>query len=322
VAGYLAALGVGAMYTSPILAAAPGSTHGYDVVDPSRANPELGGEEGRLALVSRLRAAGLDLVVDIVPNHMSVEVPAANPWWWDVLTHGPSSAYAGHFDIESFPVLIPVLGSADDELSIEDGRLRYHEHAFPIAPGTEGGDAAAVHERQHYRLVDWRRASAELNYRRFFDITTLAGVRVEDPTVFEDTHAEVLRWVAAGEVVGLRVDHPDGLADPAGYAARLAEWAGCWIVLEKILEADEALPAWPVAGTTGYDALREVCGVFVDPAGEAAIDELAASLGVPTDFDAVRAECRRLITDTSLATEVRRIAACASGGPRWPARCR
>ncbi|MGX7824447.1 malto-oligosyltrehalose synthase [Actinokineospora sp. 24-640] len=310
---YLAALGVGAMYTSPILAAAPGSTHGYDVVDPSRANPELGGEEGRLALVSRLRAAGLDLVVDIVPNHMSVEVPAANPWWWDVLTHGPSSAYAGHFDIESFPVLIPVLGSDDDELSIEDGQLRYHEHAFPIAPGTEGGDAAAVHERQHYRLVDWRRASAELNYRRFFDITTLAGVRVEDPAVFEATHAEVLRWVAAGEVVGLRVDHPDGLADPAGYAARLAERAGCWIVLEKILEADEALPAWPVAGTTGYDALREVCGVFVDPAGEPAIDELAASLGVPTDFDAVRTECRRLITGTSLATEVRRIAACVSG---------
>ncbi|MGW5053010.1 malto-oligosyltrehalose synthase [Actinokineospora sp. NPDC004072] len=315
-ADYLADLGVGALYTSPILAAAPGSTHGYDVVDPTRANPELGGEAGRKALVAALRAAGLSLVVDIVPNHMSVEAPEANPWWWDVLTHGPDSPYARYFDIESFPVLIPVLGSADDELTVEDGKLRYHEHAFPIAPGTEGGTAAEVHARQHYRVVDWRRASAELNYRRFFDITTLAAVRVEDPVVFEATHAEVLRWVAAGEVAGLRVDHPDGLTDPGGYAARLAERAGCWIVLEKILEAGEELPPWPVAGTTGYDALREVCGVFVDPAGETPITALALGLGVETDFAAVRMAARRLITSTSLAAEVRRIAACAPGVDR------
>ncbi|GGS26423.1 malto-oligosyltrehalose synthase [Actinokineospora fastidiosa] len=313
---YLAELGVDALYTSPVLAAAPGSTHGYDVVDPTRANPELGGEEGRLALVARLRAAGLRMVVDIVPNHMSVEAPSANPWWWDVLTHGPDSRYARYFDIESFPVMIPVLGSADDELTIEDGQLRYHEHAFPIAPGTEGGTAAEVHARQHYRVVDWRRASAELNYRRFFDITTLAAVRVEDPEVFEATHAEILRWVADGDVVGLRVDHPDGLTDPGGYAARLAERAGCWIVLEKILEADEELPPWPVAGTTGYDALREVCGVFVDPSGEAPITALALEQGVETDFAAVRAECRRLITRSSLAAEVRRIAECAPGVER------
>ncbi|GAA4421979.1 malto-oligosyltrehalose synthase [Actinokineospora soli] len=316
IADYLADLGVGALYTSPILAAAPGSTHGYDVVDPTRANPELGGEEGRLALVARLRAVGLAMVVDIVPNHVSVEVPKANPWWWDVLEHGPSSRYARYFDIESFPVLIPVLGSDEDEVEVDGGLLRYYEHAFPIAPGTGDGTAAEVRERQHYRLVDWRRASAELNYRRFFDITTLAAVRVEDPEVFEATHAEVLRWVAEGDVTGLRVDHPDGLTDPAGYARRLAERAGCWIVLEKILEADEALPDWPVAGTTGYDALREVCGVFVDPAGEAPITALALERGVETDFAAVRAACRRLVTDTSLAAEVRRIAACVPGEPR------
>jgi (1->4)-alpha-D-glucan 1-alpha-D-glucosylmutase len=315
-ADYLADLGVGALYTSPILAAAPGSTHGYDVVDPTKANPELGGEEGRVAMTARMRAAGLSVVVDIVPNHMSVEVPTANPWWWDVLTHGPSSRYASYFDIESFPVLIPVLGSADDELELDGEVLRYHEHTFPIAPGTGGGTAAQVHGRQHYRVVDWRRASAELNYRRFFDITTLAAVRVEDPEVFEATHGEVLRWVADGDVVGLRVDHPDGLTDPAGYAKRLAERSGAWVVLEKILEADERLPDWPVAGTTGYDALREVCGVFVDPAGEGPITALAQELGVATDFDAVRTECRRLITSTSLASEVRRIAACAPGDPR------
>ncbi len=266
-------------------------------------------------MVARLRAAGLDLVVDIVPNHMAVALPSANPWWWDVLAAGPGSEYARYFDIESFPVLLPVLGSEEDiaALTVDGDRLRYHEHEFPIAPGTEGGSAQEIHHRQHYRLVDWRRASAELNYRRFFDITTLAGVRVEDRSVFEATHAEVLRWVADGDVLGLRVDHPDGLADPASYARRLAARAGCWIVLEKILEVGEALPtSWSVAGTTGYDALREVCGVFIDQDAEAEFTALADSLGVPTDFAAVREETRRLITSTSLATEVRRIAALLS----------
>ncbi|EWC59733.1 Malto-oligosyltrehalose synthase [Actinokineospora spheciospongiae] len=320
IADYLADLGVGALYSSPILTPTAGSTHGYDVVDPTRANPELGGEDGRRALVARLRELGLDLVVDIVPNHMAVEVPSQNAWWWDVLEHGPDSAYAGYFDIESFPVLLPVLGSDDDitELAVKDGKLTYYEHEFPIAPGTEGdgvdADAREVHERQHYRLVDWRRAGAELNYRRFFDVTTLAGVRVEKPEVFDATHAEVLRWVAEGDVQGLRVDHPDGLADPGGYAKRLAERAGCWIVLEKILEPGEKLSdSWPVAGTTGYDALREVCGVFVDPAAEAPFTELARSLGVPTDFELLREECRQLITTTSLAAEVRRIADLVTG---------
>jgi (1->4)-alpha-D-glucan 1-alpha-D-glucosylmutase len=310
---YLDRLGVGAVYTSPLLAAAPGSTHGYDVVDPTRANPELGGEEARLELVAAVRGAGLGLVVDLVPNHMSVEVPAANPWWWDVLTHGQESRYANHFDIDwsRGPIVLPVLGD-ESELELRDGKLAYYDHEFPIAPGTEQGTADEVHERQHYRLVHWKRGNAELTYRRFFDVTSLAAVRVEDPAVFEATHAEVLRWVAAGEVDGLRIDHPDGLADPGGYFRRLRSQMDGWLVVEKILAAGESLPAsWPVHGTTGYDALREVCGVFVDPAGEAVLTELAATPA----FHAEETRSRRLITRRSLVAEMHRIAALIPGTP-------
>ncbi|MBC6445727.1 malto-oligosyltrehalose synthase [Actinokineospora xionganensis] len=313
---YLDRLGVGAVYTSPLLGAAPGSTHGYDVVDPTTANPELGGEPARLRLVAAARAAGVGVVLDLVPNHMSVEVPSANRWWWDVLEHGPESRYATWFDIDfaAGPILLPVLGD-DSTLRLRDGRLAYHEHEFPIAPGTEGGTAAEVHERQHYRLVDWRRGNAELTYRRFFDVTTLAAVRVELPEVFEGTHGEVLRWVAAGEVDGLRIDHPDGLADPGGYLRTLRARADCWLVVEKILAAGESLPAsWPVHGTTGYDTLREVCGVFVDAAGEEPLTELAAKFG-GIDFHAEEERCRRLITSRSLVAEMRRIAALAPGVP-------
>ena len=297
VVDYLERLGVGAVYASPLLDATPGSTHGYDVVDPTRARPELGGEEGRLVLHDLLDRAGLGLVLDIVPNHMAVAVPSANPWWWDVLEHGRESRYAKYFDIDwnAGPVLVPVLGD-DVEPQVDGDHLTYHEHRFPVS--------------EHYRLVHWRTAATELNYRRFFDITTLAAVRVEDPEVFDATHAEVLRWVAEGQVTGLRVDHPDGLADPGGYVRRLKERAGCWLVVEKILGVGEALPAsWPVEGTTGYDALREVCGLFVDPAGEAEFTALAAELGQDTDFEAVERTCRQLVTNTILRAEVRRIAA-------------
>jgi (1->4)-alpha-D-glucan 1-alpha-D-glucosylmutase len=302
--GYLDRLGAGAVYTSPILAAAPGSTHGYDVVDPTRANPELGGEEARLRLVAAVRAAGLGLVVDIVPNHMSVEVPAANRWWWDVLEHGQESRYAKYFDIDwsRGPVLLPVLGDEPDpKLEVRDGKLAYHDREFPL-------------NSAHYRLMSWRRGNTELNYRRFFDITTLAGVRVEDPEVFQATQGETLRWVRAGEVDGLRVDHPDGLADPGGFLRRIRSEVDCWLVVEKILEPGESLPAsWPAHGTTGYDALRQICGVFVDPAGERPVTELANELGVRTDYPAVEAESRRLIATTSLVAETRRIAALATG---------
>ncbi|MEA5365971.1 malto-oligosyltrehalose synthase [Amycolatopsis sp., V23-08] len=313
--GYLRDLGIGALYASPVLDATPGSTHGYDVVDPTRARPELGGETARQELSKQLKEAGLGLVVDIVPNHMSVETPKVNRWWWDVLTHGRDSEHAAFYDVDwdRGPILLPVLGDDDavSELTVEGGELVYYDHRFPIAPGTGEGTPQEVHERQHYRLVGWRRGNAELTYRRFFDITNLAAVRVEDPVVFAETHGEVLRWVADGDVTGLRVDHPDGLADPGGYFRRLRENApGAWIVAEKILHPGEPLPqSWPVDGTTGYDALREIAGVFVDPAAEPAYTALADELGVRTGYHDVEAEARRLVTDRILVAEVRRIAA-------------
>ncbi|MGH3625071.1 MAG: malto-oligosyltrehalose synthase, partial [Sciscionella sp.] len=319
VADYLASLGVCAVYTSPLLAATPGSTHGYDVVDPKRVAEQLGGEDGRRELVGRLRERGLDLVLDIVPNHMGIERPEANPWWWDVLANGRESRWASFFDIDfdAGPILVPVLADdgddgkqALDDLAVSGDRLTYHEHRFPISDGTSGGSAAEVHGRQHYRLVSWRRAAAELNYRRFFDIDTLAAVRVEYAEVFAETHAEVLRWVVNGEVHGLRIDHPDGLTDPGGYLRRLREHApSAWLVVEKILAVGETLPAnWPVDGTTGYDALRECCGVLVDPAGEAATTRLAVELCGAQDLSTLERDGKRFAASSSLRAEVLRIA--------------
>ncbi len=312
-AGYLRALGVGAMYTSPVLAAGPGSAHGYDVADPATPSPALGGPAGFHDLAAGLRGAGLGLVVDIVPNHMGIAVPEANPAWWDVLRLGRESPYAGFFDIdwERGPIMVPVLAgeAAVADLAIVDGRLGYHELRFPIAPGTGHGTPQQVHERQHYRLTDWRRANQELNYRRFFDISALAAVRVEDPEVFAATHRAVLGWVAAGEVTGLRVDHPDGLADPGGYLRQLRDAApGTWLVVEKILGADEVLPArWPVDGTTGYDALRLVCGLFIDPGGEPALTALAEAECGPQDLREMEHSARRWVAGHILRAEVRRI---------------
>ncbi|WP_414709446.1 malto-oligosyltrehalose synthase [Pseudonocardia sp.] len=319
---YLDALGVGAVYASPILEAGAGSNHGYDVVDPTRVSAERGGEEGRRALAAAVREHRMGLVVDIVPNHVGVDVPQANPWWWDVLAHGRESEHAGTFDIDwdAGPILLPVL-DADEEkalseltLSEDRTRLRYYEREFPVAPGTgDTGTPQEVHARQHYRLVSWKRGAAELNYRRFFDVSTLAAVRVEVPEVFDKTHREVLRWVEAGEVDGIRVDHPDGLADPGGYVRRLRAAIGPnrWLLVEKILGVGEELPAsWPVNGTTGYEALREIQGVFIDPDGAGLLTQLAAEhTGSKRSARAVEHDARREVADTLLAAEVRRIAA-------------
>jgi (1->4)-alpha-D-glucan 1-alpha-D-glucosylmutase len=320
-ADYLAALGVSHLYSAPLLQAAPGSVHGYDVVDPTRVNAELGGEAGRQKLVAALRRHDLGLVVDIVPNHTGVAVPAANPAWWDVLRLGPGSPYAGWFDIDwsRGRLLVPVLADdpdAAEQLRVVDGELRYYEHRFPLAPGTGGGSPAEVHDRQHYRLVSWRWANDHLNYRRFFAVTELAGLRVEDPAVFDATHAEVLRWYAEGGVDGIRVDHPDGLRDPAGYLARLRAAApAAWLVVEKILERGERLPAWPVAGTTGYDALREVCPLFVDPAAEPAFTALDTELtGRFTEWPELVYACKREVATGMLHAELRRLTRLATGG--------
>jgi (1->4)-alpha-D-glucan 1-alpha-D-glucosylmutase len=288
IAPYLADLGVTHLYSSPLLQANPGSQHGYDVVDHSRTNIELGGAEARRALTGSLHAHGLGLVLDIVPNHMGVAEAAVNRWWWDVLMLGPQSAYARYFDIDwsRGRLLLPVLGDGPDELHqlrVEEGELRYYDHRFPLAVGTGDGSPRYVHDHQHYELVSWRRGDAELNYRRFFAVSTLAGLRVEEPEVFAASHREVLNWVADGEVDALRVDHPDGLADPTEYLVRLAAAVpNRWIVVEKITETGEDLPTgWPVAGTTGYDALPIVDGVFVDPAAQQAFDDLQTELAGP-----------------------------------------
>ncbi|MEU4567787.1 malto-oligosyltrehalose synthase [Micromonospora sp. NPDC023956] len=308
-AGYLADLGVSHLYSAPLLTATPGSAHGYDVVDHRAVNPELGGESARRRLVAALRAAGLGLVVDIVPNHAGVARPEANPAWWDVLRRGRDSAYARWFDIDwdRGRLLLPVLADTPDalgDLKLVDGELRYHEHRFPVADGTGDGSPAQVHDRQHYELVSWRRGDAELTYRRFFAVSDLAGLRVEDPEVFDATHAEVLRWVAAGEVDGIRVDHPDGLRDPAAYLARLRAAApAAWLLVEKILEYGEELPEWPVDGTTGYEALAAVCGLFVDRRAEGDFTALDTRLtGTVTSWP-------ELIHDTKLAAATRLLAA-------------
>ncbi|ATO13478.1 malto-oligosyltrehalose synthase [Micromonospora sp. WMMA2032] len=322
-ADYLSALGVTHLYTAPLLTATPGSQHGYDVVDPRAVNPELGGEAGRRRLVRALRAAGLGLVVDIVPNHAGVARPEANPAWWDVLRRGRDSAYADWFDIDwdRGRLLLPVLADAPDaldDLKLVDGELRYHEHRFPVADGTGDGTPRQVHDRQHYELVNWRRGDAELTYRRFFAVSDLAGLRVEDPAVFDATHAEILRWVDAGDVDGIRVDHPDGLRDPAGYLARLRAAAPeRWLVVEKILEYGEDLPDWPVDGTTGYDALAAVSGLFVDPDAEPDFTALDGRLtGRHTSWADLTHGTKLEAATRLLAAELTRLAALVPELPR------
>ncbi len=271
---YLDDLGVSHLYLSPILTAVRGSTHGYDVTDPTTVSADLGGAEGLARLSAAARSRGMGLIVDIVPNHVGVGEPGQNKWWSDVLKHGRDSAYASFFDIDwildNGRIVLPVLGSDNDidDLVVDGDLLRLGDLGYPIAPGTGSGTGREVHDRQHYRLTGWR--SGICGYRRFFSITSLAGLRQEDRAVFDATHVEVKRWFDEEIVDGLRVDHPDGLSDPAGYLTWLREITGpqAWIVIEKILAVDEALePTLPVAGTTGYDALREIGGVFVYPTG-------------------------------------------------------
>jgi (1->4)-alpha-D-glucan 1-alpha-D-glucosylmutase len=316
VIGYLAELGVGAVYLSPILQSTIGSDHGYDTTDVSHVDHDRGGQAGLERLTTSARLAGLGVAIDIVPNHLGIEHPIENPAWWDVLRLGQDSQYAPWFDIDwsRGRIVVPVLGD-DPQLEIVDGELRYFEHRFPLAPGTwvEGDDVAAVHDRQHYELVHYSRGNTDLNYRRFFAITTLAGVRVEDPSVFVATHALVRSWCEAG-VTGLRIDHPDGLRDPLGYLHQLRSFAAeQWVTVEKILEPGEELPkTWPVAGTTGYDAMREVNGVFIDHDHEPAFTALYQGLTGDHGTIADHIEAgKRLVLDTLLPAEVRRMAALA-----------
>jgi (1->4)-alpha-D-glucan 1-alpha-D-glucosylmutase len=334
IADYLASLGVTHAYLSPVLQAVPGSRHGYDVTDHSRIRDELGGEDGFRAMAARLRQAGVGIVVDIVPNHMALPPDISlNRQLWAVLRDGPESAYASWFDVDwtagGGRMLLPILvkpgkdglAGALTDLAVDprggpDGEpvLRYFEHVLPLRPGTAGLPVADLVEAQHYRLACWQDAASELNWRRFFDITTLIGVRVEDPAVFGATHAVIFRLIAEGLVDALRVDHPDGLADPREYLRRLsAATGGAWVVMEKILEARERLPGdWPCAGTTGYDALRFTDGLFVAPDGAAPLAAQYARFGglaaEPPPFAEVARQAKREIASNSLEAEVIRLA--------------
>ncbi len=399
--GDLARLGVSHLYLSPIAEAVPGSKHGYDVTDPTRVRAELGGEQALAELAAAAHEAGLGLVVDVVPNHLAAH--PANPWWWDVLRLGRSSAWAPAFDIDWDPpkrelaerVLLPILadhyGRALEagELTVGEGGapgrllvVRYHEHELPLSPaatavvlgraaqaagddvlaamarlagrvGTAPPGAAltsessadlAVAERlalarmdeprvaaalsaelgrlardadgldalldgQHYRLAYWRTAATELDYRRFFDIDTLVATRVERPWVHDAVHALPLRLWRDGLVDGLRVDHVDGLRDPAATLERLAgAVTGARIWVEKILRREEALPDWPVAGTTGYEVADLIGAWSTDPDGARQLEAAwRARTGEDRDFAAVSLECRRAVLGSSLAADVERL---------------
>jgi len=409
VAGYCARLGVSHLYLSPVTMARPGSAHGYDVIDHTRLDPELGGEAGFARLHDAAARHGLGLVLDFVPNHMGIG-GKDNPYWLDLLEWGRDSAYAHWFDIDWDPaeetlsgkLLVPFLG-ADYGATLEAGEItlgfdaadgsfaaHYYEHRFPIHPrdyarilahaGADSGlaaiagrarnvarrrrvraddkqaavrlkaDLAALAEaddaaraaleaataafagtpgrpqtfldlhrlleRQCYRLAYWRTATDEINFRRFFDINDLAGLRVEDEEVFERLHSLVLRLIGEGRVTGLRLDHVDGLADPAGYAGRLQRAAGAalgvgaadrplYLLAEKILAPFERLPeGWAVHGSTGYDFMADVLGLFLDPAGERPLTRTYTRLtGRPGDFETVAQEAKHQILRHNLSAE-------------------
>lgn len=354
-------LGISHLYASPIFAAVTGSTHGYDVTDPNVIEPALGGLDGFMRLCSALRAAGIGLIIDIVPNHMSASLE--NPHWRSVLKWGRRSPSAPVFDNDwDQKLTLSVLdGPLEDALSTGDARLRWrpeegdivldhHGNHYPIDPATYplavspvhrtdelrqlakdaapgGGEALSAYldardkegllvssppdviallDRQPWQLINWRDAAAGLSYRRFFEITGLVGVRVEDPAIFDATHALILELVAEGHVQGLRVDHIDGLADPAAYLDRLRKAVGpdVYLVVEKILEGDEQLPSdWPIQGTTGYEFIADMAGILTAPAPELDSGWQAAS----PDFGDPHAEllrAKRLMIDVNFKGEI------------------
>jgi (1->4)-alpha-D-glucan 1-alpha-D-glucosylmutase len=330
---YLERLGVSHLYCSPYMQAAPHSTHGYDVVDPTKVSRELGGERGLRALDAALRDAQMGQLLDIVPNHMCIS-DRANRWWWDVLRTGRQSPYAAMFDIDwDAPallgrVLLPVLHDplADVlgrlELQVVDGadgfELDYFGERFPLAVGTATATGPATFqllETQHFVLEHWRIAGALINYRRFFDLSSLAGLRVENPAVFSAVLSRALELVDHGVVDGLRVDHVDGLRMPADFLARLrAEAPAAWIVAEKILATDERLPTgWPVEGTTGYEFGALLTTLFVNPSGISALDEGYRDFSADQlDFAAHSHRARLDVLDRLLSAELGRLARVAA----------
>ncbi len=318
---YLSQLGVSHIYASPITTARKGSRHGYDVVDPTRVNPELGGEEGLRRLAAKLGELGMGLIADIVPNHMAASLE--NPWWVDVLRHGETSRYARFFDIDWQPedrslhgkLFLPVLDRplsevvASGELvrvSGDDGDyLRYRDLLLPLNGDSDRGIDL---ERQAYRLGWWRTSGDRINWRRFFDINDLVCLRMEDDA-FASVHALVSRLYREGVIAGVRVDHIDGIADPADYCRRLRRTLDPvhperpYLVVEKILLHGETLPAdWQCQGTTGYDFMDEVNALQHDPHGGELLAECwSLWSGRAAEFAQEAIAARREIIERSFA---------------------
>jgi (1->4)-alpha-D-glucan 1-alpha-D-glucosylmutase len=320
---YLRALGVTDVYASPLLQAGPESTHGYDTCSHSRIGACLGGDEAFQRFSDVLHGNGMGLVLDIVPNHMGA--CAANAWWWDVLKRGQQSPFAKLFDIDwqrgGGRIVLPVLGDelekirAARQLSFSsDAReflLNYFENRFPLSPRSFA--SPEVLDQQHYRLVHWMRGADEINYRRFFDVDGLVALRMEDARVFAMTHRRVLELVRRGRVTGLRVDHPDGLCDPQEYFERLQARCGkrrLFVVAEKILSGDEPLPGdWPIAGTTGYDFLNDVNGLFVSRGNERPMTEIYHDFtGCTEEFTEIAYKSKKRVLHKSFAGDVQALA--------------
>ena len=333
---YVEALGVSHLYLSPVLTAVPGSEHGYDVLDHTRVSAELGGREGLTRLADAAHARGMGVVVDIVPNHMALVEPLwRNAPVWETLREGRRAARAHWFDVDwdhlDGRFGLPVLGApleevlAAGELTVDRGRedegegritgqpvVRYFDHVWPVAPGTEHllDDLPALLEAQHWRLGFWKDAAQILNYRRFFEVDQLIGVRVEERDVFEATHAELLDLHHHGVVDGFRIDHPDGLADPTAYLETLASSVrpGTPVWVEKILEGDERLPrGWACAGTTGYDANAAITAALVDPTTADAVSTAWFATGGEPHLDVEVDRCKRQAVEALLQPEMGRL---------------
>ncbi len=327
IAEYLQQLGISHLYLSPVLTAMPGSTHGYDVTDPTTVSAALGGPAGFKALSDEVRGRGMGLIVDLVPNHVGVADPRQNPWWWDVLRNGKQSPYAHYFDIDwstgngaGGRIALPVLAGETDVAALSVDRtgpepmLALRDLRFPIAPGTDGENALRTHDKQHYRLVTWK--SGLCGYRRYFTVGGLAAVRQEETAVFDATHRELAAWCEHDLIDGVRVDHPDGLARPTEYLARLRRLIGPQrlLLVEKVLSNREPLDATlPIDGTTGYDALADLGGVLLDPDGEPALTELSRQFtGHGSDrawFTEQEHRIKRAVAETMLVPEMRRLVA-------------
>lgn len=336
---YFHELGISHIYASPLFKAAAHSGHGYDVCDFGRLNPEIGTEDDLQKLVAALREYEMGLILDIVPNHMGIST-AENAWWQDVLKNGRASRFASYFDIQwdsadpklQGKILLPVLGDhysrvlqrGELRVQMENGEsvLCYFENKFPLAPDsipknfsveTLNADLPALDaliQKQNYCLVFWGEGDLRLNYRRFFAVSTLAGVRVEEETVFNDVHALLKQWLKKNWLDGLRVDHPDGLRDPKTYLERLRALApDLWIVVEKILQPEEEMPEdWPVEGTVGYEFLNQLNGLFIKTKSEKALlDFYFDFTGEPVDSGKMVRGKKRLVLETLFVTEVNRL---------------